>query len=134
MKDFNEYCLEVIKDELPSMDGSSVYGCDLGHAITEEMNVNGTTTFSRAAAMDYIREWWTEAGNYWEYEKDNFGEHFHNPFDDPEAYMVCMIIEGVSSILAQSEYIDGKWNEDIELNAENIALILEQVENCNVQF
>lgn len=134
MKSFNEYCHDFIADNLPLYDGHLHYGSELGYDITEEMNVNGSATFSRPAAMDYIREWWIEAADYWEYERLEFGEHFHNPFDDPEAYMVCMIIEGVNSILAQSTFINENWNEEIELTPENIALILSQVENCNVQF
>lgn len=133
-KNFDDYCRDFIKDELPVHEGRNVYACDLGCYLTESINCDGTATYSTAEAKDYIREWWDEAGEYWDYEKFNFGEHYHNPFDEPEAFMVCMIIEGVNSILSQCDFIDDHWDDEIVLNKKNIKTILSQAKSKSVSW
>lgn len=128
MESFVEYCKNYVLDHIEEYEHSFVYGADLSWILTEEPNTNGTLTFSTEKAKEYLREWWTECGEYWEYEKDNFGEHTHNPFDEPEAYMVCMVIEGVASLLANAPVVDEHWNDSFELDADAIASIKEYVE------
>lgn len=127
MEQFIDFCKEKINDELDNYAGQTVYAADLGFTLTEDINANGTFTYSRELAKDYIREWWDDANDYWQYEEFNFGEHCHNPFDNPEAYTVCMVIEGVRGLLAKCPFIDENWDEEIELTEENINLIKEQI-------
>lgn len=56
METFEEYCKNFIVDNLDAYVGTDVYGCDLSSTLTEEINVNGSATFSRQKAMDYIKE------------------------------------------------------------------------------
>ena len=128
MESFNEYCKNYILENLDNYEGQSVYGSEVGYTITQSPNVDGTLTYSTHEAIEYLREWWDEAGEYWEYEKDNFGEHPHNPFDEPEAYMVCMVIEGVNAILANEPHIEESWNDKLELTEEVIEDIKKYVE------
>lgn len=128
---FVRFCKDKIIDELPNYAGQEYYACDLGYTLTEDINANGSFTYSRELAKDYIKEWWDEASDYWEYENDNFGEHRYNPFDNSEAYLVCMVIEGVASILSQCELIDNAWNDKIKLTKKNIKTLTEQVEAIN---
>ena len=58
----------------------------------------------------------------------------HNPFESPEAYHVCMIIEGVNSLLSQVSYIDKKWNDKIELTEKRIKKIIKEVENLEISL
>ncbi len=134
MENFSDYCRDTIIDALDSYEGQTVYSCDLAYTLTERMNADGTCTYSRAEAKDYIKEWWDEAGEYWEYENGNFGEHRWNPFDDPEAFMVCMVIGGVASMLSQCATIDESWNDEIELTADIIEKIKEEVAEVTAQF
>ena len=128
MENFKEYCKDYILEHLNDYEGQSVYGSEVGYTITQSPNVDGTLTYSREDAKEYLREWWDECAAYWNYEKDNFGEHFHNPFDEPEAYMVCMVIEGVNAILANEPHIEESWNDELELTEEVIEDIKEHVE------
>ena len=128
MEKFVEYCKNYILENIDSFEGNSYYGCDFSHILTDGANCDGSLTYSTSAAIDYIREWWGEAAAYWDYEKDNFGENMHNPFDNPEAYMVCMVIEGVSSILSDAPFIKEGWNDEVEFTAEVIQAIKEYVE------
>lgn len=134
MTKFNDFCKVQIKDKLPEYIGREVYMCDLGIELTEGMNCDGTFTYNRKEAMDYLREWWDDASDYWEYEKFNFGEHFHNPFDNPEAYTVCMVIEGVRSLMSQCAEVDENWNDQVELTQEMCDSILEQIESLEVKW
>lgn len=128
---FVRFCKDKIIDELPNYEGIQVYACDLFDYLTEDINANGTFTYSTELAKDYLKEWWDDASDYWEYEKSNFGENYHNPFDNPEAYLVCMVIEGCNQLLSQCKFIDDNWNDKIELTEENIQTITEQVEELD---
>ena len=128
MLSFLDYCKQHIIDEIDSFEGQEVYASDLGIILTEGINSDGTVTASRSKAIEYIQLWWDDCAEYWEYEKMSFGKNYHNPFDNPEAYMVCMVIEGVYSILSKCDLIEENWNGKIELNEENIASIKDFVE------
>lgn len=128
---FVEFCKNHILETLEEYEGQTVYACDLGYTLTERMNSDGTFTYSTALAKNYLYEWWWEASDYWEYEKSNFGENYHNPFDNPEAYIVCMVIEGVNCLLAKCDYIDKRWNEEIELTKRTINIIKKQVDELS---
>lgn len=126
MENFFEYCKDFIVDHLPDYEGQDVYACDLGMTITEGINTNGTATYSRQKAKEYIQEWWADAAEYSDYEKMNFGER-SNPFENPEVFMVRMVIEGCCSILSKCPFIDENWNDEIEFTEKNIQTIIEQV-------
>lgn len=51
-----------------------------------------------------------------------------------EAFMVRMVIEGISSILSQCGIIDENWDDEIELTPEVIETIKEQIEDKEVNF
>lgn len=128
METLVEYCKNYILENIGNYENESVYGADLGYTITEGPNVDGTLTYSRAEAKEYLNEWYDDCSEYWGYEKFNFGENLHNPFDNPEAYMVCMVIEGVRSILSRCPIVDENWNEEFELDGETIKSICDYVE------
>ena len=127
IKSFVDYCKEYVADTINEYEGQNVYGCDLGYTLTETPNCNGTLTYSTAEAREYLQEWFYEAGEYFKYEKANFGQNFHNPFENPEAYMVCMVIEGVNTLISdalneigqqEGEEDTDYWNREFELTKE----------------
>lgn len=129
MESFITYCKQYIYDHIDDYRGQKVYVCDLGYMLTEGPNINGTLTYSRAEAIEYLKEWWDDADDYYDYERANFGTGGHNPFGNPEAYMVCMVIEGVAALIShafdQIEGVDG--NEMVELTGDLIEQIVEKV-------
>lgn len=129
--EFIDYCKEHIQDKIYGYVGRSYYGADFAYTLTEEENVNGTLTFSTYKAKNILAEWWSDCGEYWEYEKVNFGGHLHNPFDEPEAYMVCMVIEGCASLLSQTKALQEVWDGKFELTEELADTIVEQVKKIN---
>ena len=134
LETLTDYCKNFITDHLENYFEQSIYGCDLGSTITEGINVNGSCTYSTYKAKEYIKFWWDEASDYFQYEKDNFGENLHNPFERPEAFMVCMVIEGVNSLLSKSKFIDDNWNNDIKLTEKNIKKIIREIKDLEVEF
>ena len=134
LKTLTDYCKDFIIDNLPDYLGTSVYGCDLGYTITEGINADGSCTYSTYEAKEYLKFWWDDAADYFQYEKDNFGENLYNPFKNPEAYMVCMVIEGVNSLLSQSSFIDKNWDNEIELTEKNIKKIIREIKDFQVEF
>ena len=130
MEAFIDYCKNYIAENINEHEGREVYLCDFGLELTEGPNMDGTLTYSTAKAMDYLAEWRWDAADYFEYEKANFGTT-QNPFENPEAYMVCMVIEGVRTLIdrAISDVgMDDQWNDMVELTADIIEKIKGAVE------
>lgn len=134
LETLTDYCKNFIADNLENYSNQSIYGCDLGYTITEGINIDGSCTYSTYKAKEYLKFWWDEAADYFQYEKDNFGENLHNPFERPEAFMVCMVIQGVNSLLSQVSFIDKNWNNKIELTEKNIKKIIREIKDLKVEF
>lgn len=130
-KSYVDYCKDFIIDNLPNYEDQEVYMCDLGYKLTESINIDGSATYSTYEAKEYIKAWFDEAGEVYEYQKANYGECLHNPFEEPEAFHVCMIIEGVNALLAQCETVNNAWNDETELTIENIHAILEELKEVD---
>lgn len=128
-KNYVNYCKAHAIDALEEMKGCchQTYGCDLAYELTEEINVNGSATFSTYAAREYIKFWWDEAAQVYEYQKQNYGEALHNPFENPEAFHVCMIIEGVNALCANCPTIDAAWNSGLLLTDRVINKIIREI-------
>ncbi len=134
LETLTDYCKDFIISNIDGYSDQSIYGCDLGYTITEGINADGSCTYSTYKAKEYIKFWWDEASDYFQYEKDNFGENLHNPFESPEAFMVCMVIQGVNSLLSQISFIDKNWNNEIELTEKNIKKIIRKIKDLKVEF
>lgn len=129
METLVDYCKDFIKDNIRDFEGQTHYACDFSFTITEKANSDGTLTYSRNKAKEYLSEWWDDCADYVEYEKLHFGELTHNPFENPEAFMVCMVVEGCNAILSECPIIEDNWNNKIELTEEVIDSILDYVDN-----
>ena len=124
---FCDYTKEFLLNQLEDYKGCKSYACELYILLTEGINADGSATYSTHEAKEYIKEWFEEAGEYYEYAKMNFGEVFINPFENPEAFQVEMISQGVSSLLSQVETISDNWNEEIEITEELIKEIKDHI-------
>ena len=131
IKPFIPFCKDYLKEQLDEYEGQTHYACDLGYILTEGINADGSFTYSRELAKDYLKEWWDEAGDYAEYEKFHFGGYVHNPFENPEAYTVCMVIQGICGLLSKCELIDSNWNDEIELTEDNICRLKDEIDELN---
>lgn len=129
---FDVYCKDFIKSHIYDHLGRIVYACDFANEITMGINVDGSATYSTYEAKQYLKAWWDEAADYFQYEKDNFGEHRWNPFENPEAYMVCMVIAGVNYLMSEMKEIYNAWNDQIEVTQELCDNICEQLDDIDM--
>ena len=58
----------------------------------------------------------------------------HNPFEEPEAFQVCMIIAGVNNLLYQCDIISENCNEEIKLTSQIIEWIKDEVQDERVRY
>lgn len=130
MENFIEYCKNYIIDHIEDYEGQSHYACDWGSILTDDANYDGTLTYSTENAKDYLKEWWYECGRYFEYENFNFGSA-SNPFENPEAYMVRMVNEGVNAIFTKCPTINEMWDDKVEMTEELINEIKEVAEGID---
>lgn len=120
---FNNYCKKYILDHIDEYEHSEHYSSDFCMTITEDINSNPSLYFSRENAFSALKAWMEEAAAYWDYEKWSFGEHIHNPFEKPECYIACMIIENISGMLGRCPLLERNWNDQISLSNKNIRQI-----------
>lgn len=134
METYLDYCKNFIIDNIKDLEGQQIYACDLSFELTSTINANGTATYSTRVAKEYLKEWWDEAADYWQFEKDCFGQHMWNPFSRPEAYHCCMIIEGVRNLLGQIPVLVEKWDECIKITPALIKKIIKAMEDPNLEI
>lgn len=48
--------------------------------------------------------------------------------------MVCMVIEGVNSLLSKSKFINKNWYNNIKLTDKNIKKIIREIKDLEVEF
>lgn len=119
---FKEWLYEKIDTALFDYMGTSVYGSELAYKLFEGENVDGSVTYNTYEAKEFIKEYWDDAGEIAEYLKENLGMTV-NPFDEPEKFHVCMLLEGASEILAESGFVNEHWNDEMEIDMYSIECI-----------
>lgn len=127
------YMLNEIYQKLDEYEGTEQYSCDLGYTLFESANYDGTYTYCTYEAKKWIQEHWDDIGDVVEELKFQFGglDNIPNVFDSPEAFMVVIILELASYMLAQCPYIDKRWNDKIELTPYRIKRIKKELAENN---
>lgn len=121
-KEIVQWAIDYIEDTLPDYVGNDTYGADLGNLITEGPNNNGTYEDD---SWGFISKHINDARDEYEYEKNNFGEVLHNPFEKPEAFVVCMLINTVNDVLSQVPFVEEHWDGEFEITEEVVKEILD---------
>ncbi len=134
MKTFTDYCKDFIIENIDEHEGRTTYAEEIGYMITERINIDGSAEYSTYNAIEYLKSWWYDCADYINYEKDNFGELAHNPFEEPEAFHVCMITAGVNNLLYQRDIISENCNEEIKLTPQIIERIKDEVQDKEIQL
>lgn len=123
------YVIDAMIDEISPMDGTKVCGCDLGYALFEGANINGSFTCNANESKEFVKTYFDELGEVVEDIKFNLGaESIPNVFDNVEAFQVVIMLEVSDSLCSECSFINDNWNNEIELTEENIKLIISQLE------
>lgn len=115
---FTQYCKETAIDLLENLKDQekTFMACDFGFELTMDINNSCSVTNDREKDKQYLLDFASACGDYWEYQKMAYGEVFANPFDDPEKYFACMVIDGVRGLLAECSIILENWDEELFFN------------------
>ena len=131
MESFVKYCKDYIENNIEALEDSDVYGSELALSICEYDNANGTMTYSAKKAEQYIKEWWDDCAEFYEYAVFNFGDDYAaknlNVFADSEKFMFMMVFEGIGFLLSRVSVIEENWNDEITLDKETIDTIIDEV-------
>ena len=120
-----------IIDRLNDYADGSYYASDLSCTLFEGENVNGSVFCNTYKTKEFIKENFDLFGDLVQHCKDSMDMTL-NPFAEPEKAHVILLLESSSEVLSRLPFIDGNWNEKIELNANNIALIVEQLNELDI--
>lgn len=127
-KTLKNFVIDAMINELSEMEGRTGYGCDLGYAIFESANLDGTYTYSTQKSIKWIGEYFSEIGDIVDDINANTGENIlPNPFNKPEAFQVVIMAEMSNVLCGKCPFIDENWNNSIELTQENLKLIINQL-------
>lgn len=125
-KEIKIWAADYIRDTLPGFEGQSVYGCDLASVLTEMPNNNG---IYEGDSWSFIASHINDARDEYDYEKETFGEVLHNPFENPDAFVVCMLINVCEEILADCPTVQENWDVSFELTSDIIQRISSEIFN-----
>lgn len=122
---------DLIIERLEDYKDTEHYLCDLAYTLFEGENIDGSFTYSFYWSKELIKKYWNDFADLWEEYKFSVGETNINIFDEPEKFVVIMLLEQASQLLSNynNKFINDNWNEEITLNDENIKKIKESLED-----
>ena len=130
MNNLEKWIIGEMIEHLQEMEGQVVYGCDLAFKMFENGNVTGSYTCSSYSSNQWIKEYWDELSEVVEDYEFNYGELPTNPFKNSEVFQMQIILHMASSLVAESDYIEENWNEEIEMTSDIIEKIVAEWSEC----
>ena len=126
--------IERIIDKLDEYKDCEIYGCDLSYTLFEGENVDGTFTYNTYEAKQWIKSYYDDIGEVWEELQFNFDKEYlmqFNMFDNPEKFMVLIILESASYLISRCKLISDNWDNTIILDENNIKILTEQLKELD---
>ena len=130
MNSLEKWVMQEMMWHLEDLEGQVVYGCSLAFRLFESENNTGSYTCSAYKAGRWIKEYWDYLGEVVEDYEFNYGELPVNPFKNSEVFQMQIILYMASSLVAESDYIEEHWDEEIELTADVIKTIVSEWSEC----
>ena len=125
----NSFVAGVLMDKLDDHAYETVYYIqDLADRLLEEENINGSYFCSTYKSTLWIKEHFEELGDIVEEYEDIFGEPPANPFNEPEKFMVQIMLNVADSIMNETKFISNFEDEQIELTQEVIDTLKAELE------
>lgn len=121
-----EFVADVLMDKLDEYEGTSSYGCDLAYILLQQYNVDGSYTYSTYEAKQWVASCFDELGDIVN-DMTEEGIPPCNVFDNPEGFMVQIMLYVAGELLGQCDTVNEFWNEEQELTEEIIAKIKEEL-------
>jgi len=136
MNELKSYIIDRIIELLEEYEDIEMYGYDIGYTIFERYNYDGTMTYSTYEAKKWIEKYFDDIGEILEELNFEFGDtnSIPNVFDNPEAFMVVIVIEGANYILSNLYTVEKYWNDKFILTKHKINAIKRELKNCNNSY
>lgn len=131
MNDLEKYVRDMIEDKLEDYKGCEQYGCDLAYYLFESENVDRTITYNSYESQKLIKEYFDDIAEEIEENIDSEYLFTANPFIEPETFLVQIVLEIASHILAKCNFIDKNWDNEIELTEKNINIIKKELKELD---
>lgn len=130
MENFKNLVIEELEQKLEDYEGANIYGADMSYTLLEQYNIDGTYTYNSYESKQMIKTYFDELGDVYDNYLFNFGKEASiNVFEEPENFILLMLLEKANELLSDCEFINDNWNNNIELTEENIKTIKNQLES-----
>lgn len=129
MDTLKNFVIDEMIGKIYDLAGRTEYGCELGYAIFESANIDGSYTYNMQESIEWIGKYFLDIGTVVEDIVESFGENIlPNPFNSPEAFQVAVMLEISSQLIAQCPSTMENWDDGIELTEETIDTIVKELE------
>lgn len=129
MNTFKNIVIEELKQKLEEYEGADMYGSDMAYTLLEEYDYSNSYTYNTKESKDMISKYFDELGEIYDNYIFTYGkESAINPFENPEKFIVLMLLQKASELLSDCEYVFENWSNKVELTEENIDIIKNQLE------
>lgn len=133
LNDLEKDVLSRMIDNLDDLEGRDGYVSDLAFTLFEGENIDGSMTYSTYKAEQWIAEHFHDLADV----VDDMAADWDitpNPFSNPEAFMVQVVIYIAEQLVYESAYLQrGRDEEEIDAityDAETVALIRREWEDA----
>lgn len=130
-----DFVADAITDKLDGLKGynETHYPCDLAYELFEGENVDGVYFYDNYTAKKWINKNFEYIGEIAEEFKNNFDADYANKilldiFDNPDRFVVCIVLEVASYLISRCETVDKLWNDEITLTDEIIDQLIKEIE------
>ena len=133
LNDLEKDVLSRMIDHLDDLEGRDGYVAELAFTLFEGENINGSMTYSTYKAEQWIAEHFHDLADVVEDMAADW-DITPNPFNNPEAFMVQVVIYIAEQLVYESAYLQrGRDEEEIDAityDAETIAIIRREWEEA----
>lgn len=134
IKDFvKSEIVRKLEDFENSICDDSVYACDLAYKLFENENIDGSFFYDTVKAKKWLSEHFDDLSEIIEELQFQFDKDFCNKimldfFNNPDCFIVVVVLEVASYLLGQFKYIDENWDDKITLTNDVIDIICQQLD------
>lgn len=133
-KDLKKEIIEDLKSKLDEYDGTSTYACDLAFLLFEGYNADGSITYNRWEAQEWVKKYFRCLGDVYGDLKDNsMLPDDLNLFHDAEKFQVIVYLEIASQVIGQCPTIKEHWDNKITLDKKLIKYLKKELDELNLE-
>lgn len=136
MKTLYELVKDYLTESVEGYEGQKVYGADLADLLTSNSQADGTIEYFTTGTLEKIAERYDEYANVFEHIRSNYGSDTDllNILAMPERFDVEAYYIVAGDILSKIPLVDENWNDEFELNKENINTIQKAIKDDDRKY